>query len=471
MHQELFKRTSSGWRERGRLLLVWPLLACTVLVAQNVSAAPLATDTNDPVIAELAAGGYLAAYVPTARFSVDAALFGYIQLALQGNQRLRSEYSQYLAARAAIDQVQSLPDPKLGYTEYLQPVETRVGPQERAFSLAQQFPWFGTLSQHGKVKREQAEAARARFYHTALRLISDVKKAYYDVGYLEQATSITSQHLRLLGQWEGVARASYSAGSGQYSDVIKAQVEMGVLSNRLAELRDQRRPLVAVMNALLDRQATAGVAVESLGDITGPQLDLAKLMIQMTTHNPELLAWDHRAQSSLNLDGLVKKQGLPSFMVGLNYVQTGAARMDNVVDSSQDALMATVAVSVPIWRGKYKAGSRAALSQYEAALAAKRQQTNELTVALERAHFRYRDALRKVDLYRMALLPKGQQSLGAIRIAYEGGNSSFLNLVDAERLVLEFELSLARAEFDVLIQSAVIEELVASPLDAFQVKE
>ena len=56
--------------------------------------------------------------------------------------------------------------------------------------------------------------------------------------------------------------------------------------------------------------------------------------------------------------------------------------------------------------------------------------------------------------------------LGATRSAYEAGDSSFLDLVDAQRLVLEFELSQARSRFNMLIQESVIEELIAGPITA-----
>jgi len=150
--------------------------------------------------------------------------------------------------------------------------------------------------------------------------------------------------------------------------------------------------------------------------------------------------------------------------LGVNYIQTGDARMDGVAGSGTDAFMGTLAVTIPIWRGKYDAGSQVAISQYGAALSGKREMINDLNTALERAHFRYRDAWRKMALYESALLPKGRQSLGATRTAYEAGSSSFLDLVDAERIVLEFELSQVRAEFDVLIQESILEKIVAGPL-------
>ncbi len=140
---------------------------------------------------------------------------------------------------------------------------------------------------------------------------------------------------------------------------------------------------------------------------------------------------------------------------------TGAAAMDGVDGSGDDALMATVGFTLPIWRGKYDAGSREALNRYAQAVSSKQEVANSLGLDLERAHYQYRDAGRKSALYRTSLLPKGRQSLEAIRNAYEAGNSSFLDLVDAQRLVLEFELSLALAETNLLVQESVIEMLVA----------
>jgi outer membrane protein TolC len=80
--------------------------------------------------------------------------------------------------------------------------------------------------------------------------------------------------------------------------------------------------------------------------------------------------------------------------------------------------------------------------------------------------FGYRDALRKMDLYGDALVPKGRQSLGASLAAYETGKTGFLDLVDAERLLLEFQLSHARAAADLMIQLAEIEMLVGGPVPA-----
>ena len=414
---------------------------------------------DSPVIQRF---GYIIDFNEKALAGRDVA--SHIEYALKNNQKLQAAYTNYRAVNETIEKVSSLPDLRLGYVEYIKPVETRVGPQLRSFSISQSFPWFGTLSQGGEINREKAMAARANFDDVILEVIAGTKTAYHEFAYLANAIEVTGEHIRLLTQWEDVARARYSSGSGNYSDVIKSQVELGVLLDRLAELEDQRRPLAADLNALLNRAHTAPVEIEPSPTIEMPRFDPMVLTDLMLTDNPSLLAWDHQAQASLNAEKYAGKQGSPRFSLGLNYIFTGNARSDGVPDSGTDAFMASFGLSLPLWRGKYDSASREAVNRYHTALSSRGENINTLQASLERALFRFRNAARKVELYRTTLIPKGRQSLGALRAAYEAGESRFLDLVDAERLLLEFELSKIRGGADVLIQAAALERIVGGPL-------
>jgi cobalt-zinc-cadmium efflux system outer membrane protein len=388
----------------------------------------------------------------------------YVVSALYNNARLRSAHEEILAMEAAARRASALPDPRLGWTEYLKSVETRVGPQERAFSLSQSFPWFGTLSLQGDVVDQKVEAARAAFDKTALEIIAGVKSACYEMAFLESAIGITQEHLQLLSQWENVAQARYASGQGPYTAVVKAQVELGVLGNRLAELEDRRRPLAANLKALLNRPGQEELKVPELTPAQPLVLDRAQLEERMLAANPALLAWDHRSREWETVRRLAGKQGLPSFLVGVNYIQTGPARMDGVDDSGTDALMATIGVSLPLWRGKYHDADLEAGSRVLAARSAKQEQVNSLAAALESSLFKYRDSARKMDLHDTTLIPKGRQSLDAVRSAYESGKGGFLDLIDAQRMLLEFELNRERAAIDLRINESEIERLVAGPL-------
>jgi len=437
-------------------------LGLGAVVAISVAQAGEANDTIDSLQAYSSVVG---------RFDLDpgpvvepaGGASAYIALAVARNERIQAALATVSSAYARVPQATALPDPRLGVSEYLQSVETRVGPQERAFSLSQSFPWFGTLSLKGDVERQKAGALQAGLDETILAVMTKAASAYHEIAYLEDAIAITSRHLGLLAQWEVIARARYETGEGRYADVIKAQVELGVLGDRRAELEDRRHPLVARLNALLDRPADAKVEAMLPETFTTSGTDRTLLAAQMLAANPRLLAWDHRAAAATAGERLAGKSGYPSFSLGLNYIQTGQARSSGVSGSGTDAVTASLAVSLPIWRGKYDAASREAAARYRSARASRRETENQLVAELEQVLFDYRDAGRKWDLYATTLLPKARQSLGAVRAAYEAGESGFLDVIDAERLLLEFELSRAGSLSDALIQEARIAELTAAP--------
>jgi outer membrane protein, heavy metal efflux system len=393
-----------------------------------------------------------------------AEVTAYVSEALARNPGIKAATAAVAAAGERIPQATSLPDPRLGVSQFLEPVETRVGPQQRALSLSQSVPWFGTLSLRGEIERKRVDASRAERDDTILRVVSAVRTAYFEIAYLDEVIDITHRHIDLLADWEEVARARYETGVGSYADVIKSQVELGLLGNRLAELTDRRHPLWANLNALRDRSPGTTVTAHLPPTFTPFELDREALARRVLADNPGLRVWDHKHEQHVEAERLARKSGYPSFTLGLTYIQTGAARQAGVLDSGTDAMSASLAVNLPLWRGKYRSAVQEAAQRRSVASATRQDIGNTLVADLETAVFAYTDAARKHALYTSTLLPKARQSLSATRAAYETGESRFLDLVDAERVLLEFELALSRAHVDALIHQAEIDRLTAAPL-------
>ncbi len=446
------------------LLIVMTMLSSMLFLTPDLATA----ESADPLLDVILRSPVLERFGPDMARPVDDphTIDELVAVGIRRNRALRAAAARVLAARELVPQAQALPDPRLAVVEYLQPVETRVGPQDRAYQFSQSFPWFGTLGAKGDIKREKAAAAQSRLDQKILELITRIRANGFELAYLDSSIGVTGSHLVLLSQWERTAQSRYASGSGGYAALIKTQVELGKLSNRLAELEDRRTPLLALLNADLDRSPDTPVRLTVLPAALAAEAmpDESRLTAAMAANNPLLSAWRHEAAAAVNSGKLAGKQGLPSFTLGVNLIQTGPARMSDVADSGKNALMATVGIQVPLWRGKYSAASREAANRLAAADDSRRQESNTLAAGLSKALFRYRDARRQFELYDTALIPKARQSLDAARAAFEAGKGNYLDLIDAQRLLLEFQLAAVRAHTDLLIQRAMIEQLIAAPL-------
>ena len=69
-------------------------------------------------------------------------LAGLVQTALEQNSEILAARSRLTESTEKIRQAGTLPDPKLGMEYFLQPIETRTGPQEASISLSQSIPWL-----------------------------------------------------------------------------------------------------------------------------------------------------------------------------------------------------------------------------------------------------------------------------------------------------------------------------------------
>ncbi len=374
----------------------------------------------------------------------QSSLSDYLAYAALKNPGLEASYNLWQAALQKVPQAKSLPNPKLSYGVFIREVETRVGPQEQKFGLSQSFPWFGKLRLRGDVAAEAANAAYQKYQSKKLRLFYEVKNTYYEYYYLDRAIAITDDNINLLKHLESVAQAKSKAGA-PLSGVIQAQVELGKLDDRSRTLNALRGPIVSRINAILNRPFDAPLPWPRTAPFREVVLSEAQLFSWLRELSPELKTLDHAITKEEKAIELAKKDFYPDFMLGVDYVDTGSALNPTTPGSGKDPVSAVFAVNLPIWRGKYKAELEEAKQRHNAALNSRINQENLLETDLKMALYRYNDAKRKIDLFRDTLTPEAEQSLNITEEAYRAGDVDFLNLIDAQRLLLEFQLSAERA--------------------------
>ena len=387
----------------------------------------------------------------------------YLAYAAINNPGLEAAFERWKAAMEVIPQVTSLPDPRFQYAYFIENVETRVGPQEHKLTLSQMFPWFGKLRLKGQMAARAAEARWAEYQAEKLNLFHRVKRAYAQYYFTGQSIEITRENLELLKYVEGVARETYRTGEGRHSDVVRAQVEIGKLEDRLEALREMRRPRAAELNAALGRPAGRPLSVPRRLPDEPVRLDEKTLVSRLAGANPRLKALVHSIEKEKVGVELAKKEYYPNFSLGVSYIETGSAVMPTD-ESGKDPVVAMLGLNIPIWRPKYAAAVREARARVRAAERSLSEKQYGLESRLQSALFGVEDARRKMRLYRHTLIPKAEESLKVTRAGFRTGEADFTDLLDAQRTLLDFQLTVERARADHLERVARVEKLVGEAL-------
>ncbi len=380
-----------------------------------------------------------------AELGPQSTLDDYIQHALLNNPQLEAQFKRWKAALEGGTIEGTLPDPQFTYTYFI--VRMGAGPameQRQRMALTQVFPWFGKLRLRSQQAMDLAAAEEQRFQAQRLQLIYQVADAWYDYYYLARSVENTRQVRQLTEHMEGVARARYRAADTDHADVIRAQIELGRLDDQLASQEDLRRPLVARLNALLNRPTGAELPVPPAMEPAQVQLDEEQLLQLADRANPELQAIDHENASRRRAVDLARKQYYPDVMLGLEWMDMTVMPGRRGV-SSEDNWTLMAGINVPIWRHKYAAQERQARFRHMAGQRQRENAANQLQAELRRVFYDIRDAERRINLYGDTLLPRARDSVQVTEAGFRAGTSTFLDLLDSLRVLLEFELSYQQA--------------------------
>jgi outer membrane protein TolC len=306
-----------------------------------------------------------------------------------------------------------------------------------------------------------AKAAGKRYEAAKLQLFYDVKDAFYEYAYLAAAIEIAKENLDLVTHFEEVARSRYAAAAASHPDVIRAQIELATLEDKLKALEELRRPIVARLNAVLNRRAEASLPWPDRQPYQAVVIDRQSLYEILRQQNPQLRAMDFDVIVARTRVELAKKRFYPDLGVGLDWIETDEAA-SGVRDSGKDPIILMFSMNLPIWRRSYDSAQVQARAEARRAQHLRREAENDLVAAAEQAFYSFEDSDRKVRLYGAILVPKAEELIAASETAYTAGAADFLSLIDAEQMLLRFKLEHERAQVDRQQHLAQLEMLVGA---------
>ncbi len=362
---------------------------------------------------------------PLPKLETTSNLDEFLRFAMLNQPQIEAKYDDWMASVERITVERSLPDPKLTFQAYIQNTLTSLMP-----GLMQEFPGPGKRAAAARVASAESRAKYFQFESAVLQAAFDVKRAYYNLHFLDKRIRINRETLALLADLEKSARAQNSVGKVTLQDVYRAQIEQDQLKTEVENLEDSRRPLLAQFKAALGlTRDQPDPPAPATFHATPLDLNADDILTTAFARNPRLKAMEADVRTAETSVALARKSRVPDFAAGL---QAEAY--------SPPFYWPQGSVSLPIWRDKIAAIIEQAQANKRAAEARLTSEQIGVTVDFAMRAYDYREATRNLALLENQLIPKARQSLEIARAGYLSGRIDFFNLMDAQRAWLNFQL-------------------------------
>ncbi|UCC41613.1 MAG: TolC family protein [Candidatus Aminicenantes bacterium] len=370
-----------------------------------------------------------------------------IQEALRVNPRIHVAEKEWKAALEKIPQVKALPDPMLRYSRFGQSIETRLGPQRNKISLSQKFPFFGKLALKGEVARSYSSLLEEEYSAVKADIVLKVKRIFFSLYWFDKALTIAQEEKEVLQRLTRIAQKKYETGTANQQDVLKAQLEISKILDKILTLKQGRKALASQLNSLLNKPQDARVGEVEEFQVPEFLAKLSELSKWAIENRPELKKARRLIEKNEKSLKLTKKNYFPDFQLMLDYIDIGGGTTTNPNDG-QNAWMGSIGVSIPLWRNKLRAAEAEEAIKLEASRDRYRDMENDTLSRVNELFFEVKTTEEQINLYKYSLLPQAEQSFKASETAYLTGKVDFLNLLESERTILRIKTGYYKAISD-----------------------
>ncbi len=372
-------------------------------------------------------------------------LDSYLKTAAQNNPGLKARFNEYMAALEVAPQVKALPDPQLAFGYFIQPVETRVGPQQFKLSVSQMFPWFGTLKARENAAITMAKAKYEAFEEAKSMLYNDVRNTYYNLYFAEKAISVTVENLNLLNSIKKLALIKVEAGLVSIVDEYRIEMEIGDLENQLALLKDKNYALQIMFNNLLNVDTSSPVKIPGQLSESEPGIPKEAVRDSIMNQNHQLLMLGLQSRALNYKKDIARLEGRPDFKIGADYTIVGKG--NNNMAGTDAIMLPTVGITIPLYRNKYKSMLNEAVYRETAIKEEKINKQNILETVFEQTWKDFSDARRRITLNEKQK-DLARRSLKLLETDYITSSKNFEEILRMERKLLSYQLELEKARAD-----------------------
>ncbi len=345
-----------------------------------------------------------------------------------------------------------LPDPvlRLGLNNY--PIESggfsTEGMTHAAIGISQMFPRGKSRHLNSEKLERLADAADESAAARERDVLALSRRAWLDAYFWQASGALLRESRPFFRDLAEISRSLYEVGRKSQQDVLRAELELSRLDDRLIDNERQLARARAVLGEWVGEASVRPVADKLPAWDRIPTLD--DLRRELSVH-PRLRAADAEVSARDTGVELAKQRARPDWAVSLGY----SYREGNLPggEPRSDFVSLGVTVDLPFFSRRSVDGTLAAALKEESAAKARREQlSRQLVRELEAEYVHWIELSRRLELFETRILAQASNHAEAALLAYQNDRADFADVMrgfidnlDTRTQYLELQVQQARS--------------------------
>lgn len=320
-----------------------------------------------------------------------------------------------------------LPDPILlvGLANY--PISdggfSTEGMTQAKLGLRQSFP--RARAQGSEQMYAQAEVFSERASARSRDVVAAVRIAWLEVYYSQQARAMVNESRPFFADLVTITRSMYAVGRKTQHDVLRAELELSRLDDRLIKTERARTEAQASLSRWLGQDAYRPVAMKLPG--WGPPPSLEALRSGLAMH-PSIEAASAEVSVQKAAVRIAEENKKPGWSLDVGYAYRDGYLPDGSPRS--DFVSLSVSVDLPLFRrNRQDRKLAAALGNRRAATQSREELAAHLGSEVDAEYARWFDLTRRLALYESQILGQSEGQAQMALLAYQSDTGDFADVM------------------------------------------
>ncbi|NIN36511.1 MAG: TolC family protein [Gammaproteobacteria bacterium] len=342
-----------------------------------------------------------------------------------------------------------LPDPRLKLGAANFPVDTFDREQEPMTQLQvgiqQSFPPGNTLQYRRERTKALSDIEQSRSFVRTLEVSRNVRIRFMELYYQSAAQRILEENRSLFSQLLNITQRHYAAGRDNQHDVLRAQLELSLIDNRILETIQSRETAIAELGKFIGQENSVRPVQDEFPDLEAvPSFVIIK---ENLVHHPVIMIEDATLLASDKKISEVEEQFKPTFNIDVTYGERTGTDFEG--DSRPDLLSAMLLVDLPIFTDKRQDRRLAAAKKEKIALQFMRtDKLLELRSMAEREYANWNRLNDRLQLFEQRTIADAKMNVDSTLSAYQNDVTDFTTLMRSYLTELETRLDMLRVRVE-----------------------